>query len=198
MTDEFRYQNLERRLRALLERDLKSLMQKERDYGRSWMRRGGIGAYMVSVRKFDRIEKAIEREGEGQYDIFARIKQDSREEGILDDIRDYRAYLLLIEEELMYRGAIPDVLPRVSDMQKDMVKGSTMSLGSDGVIGYAVGTAGGRGGAKEYQPYGYDPELDDPPATVAACSKCGKLTDKGGCRRVMSENFVCSKCWSAT
>ncbi len=75
--------------------DVEALVQAEKSYGDSWRKRGGIGAFMMLARKFDRIE--IQSQAQG-YDIFEAYAQDKREEGILDDIQDLRRYLLLVEE----------------------------------------------------------------------------------------------------
>ena len=75
--------------------DVEALVQAEKSYGDSWRKRGGIGAFMMLARKFDRIE--IQSQAQG-YDILEAYAQDKREEGILDDIQDLRRYLLLVEE----------------------------------------------------------------------------------------------------
>jgi hypothetical protein len=76
---------------------------------------------MMLARKWDRIEKALDptsvagdlREAPiagstnfpvPAYDIFAGAQADERPEGLIDDIRDLRRYLLLVEAELRSRG----------------------------------------------------------------------------------------------
>ena len=49
---------------------------------------------MMLARKWDRIENQVTKEG---YDIFKTINNDPSSTGILDDIRDLRRYLLLVE-----------------------------------------------------------------------------------------------------
>ena len=49
---------------------------------------------MMLARKFDRIENQCKKNG---YDIFKTILEDPSNTGILDDIRDLRRYLLLVE-----------------------------------------------------------------------------------------------------
>ena len=44
-----------------MESDIETLVEKEDDYGDSWKRRGGIGAFMMLARKWDRIEKCSHR-----------------------------------------------------------------------------------------------------------------------------------------
>jgi len=49
---------------------------------------------MMLARKWDRIENQV---GKNNYDVFKTIKDDLTDTGILDDIRDLRRYLLLVE-----------------------------------------------------------------------------------------------------
>ena len=49
---------------------------------------------MMLARKWDRIENQCKKDG---YDIFKTIAKDPSNTGILDDIRDLRRYLLLVE-----------------------------------------------------------------------------------------------------
>ena len=78
--------------------DVQKLHEAEKSYGNSWKQRGGVGAFMMLARKWDRIENQTQRE---KYDIFETIRIDSREEGVIDDIRDLRRYLLLVEAEML-------------------------------------------------------------------------------------------------
>ena len=73
------------------------LEEAEQSYGDSWKQRGGVGAFMMLARKWDRLEKQVTEQG---YDIFQAIAYDGREEGILDDIQDLRRYLFLVEAEV--------------------------------------------------------------------------------------------------
>jgi hypothetical protein len=81
--------------------DSNGLLRAHGHYGNSWKKRGGIGAFMMLARKIDRLEKFC---GEHGYDIFAAMDADTRGEGIIDDIRDLRRYLLLVEAEATARG----------------------------------------------------------------------------------------------
>lgn len=89
------------RLADIAQRDVEVLRQKDAEYGSSWKKRGGAGSYFMVARKFDRLENAVKIL---QYDIFEAIRHDPREEGVLDDIRDLRRYLLLIEAEVLERA----------------------------------------------------------------------------------------------
>ena len=81
-------------IRKLANLDVSKLEQAERSYGDSWRKRGGIGAFMMLSLKWDRIENQVTKDG---YDIFESIYNDPSDTGILDDIRDLRRYLLLVE-----------------------------------------------------------------------------------------------------
>ena len=77
--------------------DVEGLHESEQNYGDSWKQRGGVGAFMMLARKWDRIEKQVK---EHNYDVFASALSDERDEGIIDDIRDLRRYLFLVESEI--------------------------------------------------------------------------------------------------
>ena len=78
--------------------DVEQLNVKNREYGGSWKKRGGTGAFMMLARKWDRLELQAAERG---YDIFQTLKDDTRSEGVLDDIRDLRRYLMLVEAEML-------------------------------------------------------------------------------------------------
>ena len=81
--------------------DWTSLDRAEEDYGDSWRKRGGIGAFMMLARKWDRIEKQVY---DYTYDIFLALEEDKRPEGLMDDIKDLRRYLLLVEAHMRTKG----------------------------------------------------------------------------------------------
>ena len=91
-------------------------------YGDSWKKRGGVGAFMMLARKWDRLENSLERNN--HYDIFKAIEMDRRAEGMIDDIRDLRRYLVLVEAEMMTKVNVP----------KDLLKEDT--TGQDHPFGY--------------------------------------------------------------
>ena len=84
-------------IQQLADQDVDSLKESEKSYGDSWRSRGGIGAFMMLARKWDRIENQVKKDG---YDIFKTIENDPSETGILDDIQDLRRYLLLVESHI--------------------------------------------------------------------------------------------------
>ena len=91
---------------GLANEDVEGLHISEQSYGNSWKQRGGVGAFMMLARKWDRLEKQV---ADWNYDVFQTAYEDSREEGVIDDIRDLRRYLFLVEAEIrMQRGESPD------------------------------------------------------------------------------------------
>lgn len=74
-------------------------------YGDSWRKRGGAGAYFTLARKLDRYERACAL---AKWDVFEAIRQTlatdgtmDGKDGLLDDVRDLRRYLFLLEEFVM-------------------------------------------------------------------------------------------------
>lgn len=99
-------------LQQVADEDVQQLQVKDREYGSSWKRRGGVGAFMMLARKWDRIEAQVNRvlvsppelkPTVDRWDIFEHIRVDGRAEGLLDDIGDLRRYLLLVEAEIRRR-----------------------------------------------------------------------------------------------
>tara|TARA_R110002020_G_scaffold48642_6_gene138513 strand:- start:1525 stop:1851 length:327 start_codon:yes stop_codon:yes gene_type:complete len=93
-------------MKNIAQEDVNTLKSAEDSYGDSWKRRGGVGAFMMLARKFDRIENQSEKHG---WDVFEAGNVYTGEEGILDDIRDLRRYLILVENELVYGEDIPQI-----------------------------------------------------------------------------------------
>ena len=85
------------RMLRIARNDVQALKAAEKSYGVSWRKRGGMGAFMMLARKWDRIENQVKAEN---YDIFSSYEKDKRQEGLLDDIQDLRRYLLLVEEHI--------------------------------------------------------------------------------------------------
>lgn len=98
-----------RRLRDVTDTLIEQLVRARESYGESWNRRGGTGAYMVAMRKVDRLETVMPQYG---YDLFRALREDQRPEGIADDIFDLAAYLLLWIEHADTLGVWPKPLRR--------------------------------------------------------------------------------------
>tara|TARA_R110000803_G_C11769945_1_gene295131 strand:- start:215 stop:550 length:336 start_codon:yes stop_codon:yes gene_type:complete len=92
-------------MKTVAQNDLHALKKAEMSYGDSWKRRGGVGAFMMLARKFDRIEHQSEKHG---WDIFEAGKAFQGEAGLLDDIRDLRRYLLLVENDILHQDSLTE------------------------------------------------------------------------------------------
>lgn len=90
MTEDYRL------IRQLATADVVVLEQKGRTYGSSWKSRGGVGAFMMLARKWDRIENIAKATG---WDILEAGALNTGD--VLDDIADLRRYLLLVEAEVV-------------------------------------------------------------------------------------------------
>ncbi len=91
-------------LRCIAEEDVEVLREKGKTYGDSWRQRGGVGAFMMLARKWDRIENQAKAHN---YDVFSAGYATAEEkEGLLDDIADLRRYLLLVQEHV-FRHYVP-------------------------------------------------------------------------------------------
>lgn len=93
-------------LEAVAREDVHHLQEKERTYQGSWKRRGGVGAFMMLARKWDRLEPMVARRS---WNIFAAISENSSGDdgSVLAEIRDLRRYLLLVEAEMISEGQVP-------------------------------------------------------------------------------------------
>jgi hypothetical protein len=100
-----KYSEMIEHVRTVAHTDVEKLHIAEQSYGDSWKQRGGVGAFMMLARKWDRLEKQV---AEHHYDVFSAATKDNRPEGIIDDIRDLRRYLMLVEAELVRQGEVND------------------------------------------------------------------------------------------
>lgn len=94
------------RLNAVLSHDVMFLVERGKTYGDSWRKRGGIGAFMMLARKWDRLENvvsqnvAVDGDQISAYDIFGHaLRLDNG--SVLADLRDLRRYLALVEAHLL-------------------------------------------------------------------------------------------------
>ena len=85
-------------MKEIAQNDLEALKRAETSYGDSWKRRGGVGAFMMLARKFDRIEHQVRNLN---WDIFEAGAIYTGKDGVIDDIRDLRRYLLLTERHIL-------------------------------------------------------------------------------------------------
>ena len=62
-------------LQTIADSDVVALQEAEKSYGDSWRKRGGVGAFMMLARKWDRIENQVKAQ---QYDVFHAIEADHK------------------------------------------------------------------------------------------------------------------------
>lgn len=96
--EHFRHLNL---LPEVLKEDYELVVVRDQEYNASWKARGGVGAFMMLARKWDRLEPMVARY---HYDIFAMLEAHPDR---IDDVRDLRRYLALVEAE--WRCMHPEV-----------------------------------------------------------------------------------------
>jgi hypothetical protein len=88
----------EQRAMEIANCDIATLVSKEKTYQGSWKKRGGVGAFMMLARKWDRLENICRQK---DWDIFRACIEDSgNTEGVREQIADLRRYLLLVEEHI--------------------------------------------------------------------------------------------------
>ncbi len=88
-------------LQGVADDDLRSVREKEATYRGSWKKRGGVGAWMMLARKWDRLENMMASD-HGQDILCACAKETSGADGTaLAEVRDLRRYLLLVEAEVL-------------------------------------------------------------------------------------------------
>lgn len=99
-------------LAGIAKNDVANLEIKDKSYGGSWKKRGGVGAFMMLARKWDRIENQVQQRS---YDIFKQLEAERANvphDGLIDDIRDLRRYLMLIEAEMLAQAVVTlDAVP---------------------------------------------------------------------------------------
>ena len=119
------------KMKEIAQNDLEALKRAETSYGDSWKRRGGVGAFMMLARKFDRIEHQATKHG---WDIFRAGEVYKGEAGLLDDIRDLRRYLILVENDILINTVFVEAEELSADYQKNklMSKLTTKSVKKDG------------------------------------------------------------------
>jgi len=72
--------------------DVAVLRARQTTYGDSWYRRGGVGAYMVGIRKWDRMRVQMDTHGGLLRALEAQLWDPA---GVLDDLLDLRRYMYL-------------------------------------------------------------------------------------------------------
>lgn len=85
-------------LDRVLDTDRSFIIRRDQEYNASWKRRGGVGAFMMLARKWDRMEPMVAEFG---YDIFKML---AAHPDRIDDVEDLRRYLALVNAEWLRIG----------------------------------------------------------------------------------------------
>ena len=180
----------------IAQEDAAGLLKAHESYGNSWKKRGGIGVYMIMIRKFDRMELTCEKFG---YDIFEAAKRDPRAEGIIDDIRDLRRYLNLIEAELRNRGTVTSKMAHRDNAEPATGVNKMIDRELDIIVNDAKSAKNACDGCKDRNTVHCDPDCDRKrgkikeqhiPNGSCACIRCKTMkalantTHPGGCECV--------------
>lgn len=88
---------------AVARDDREVLQEKGLTYGDSWKKRGGIGAFMMLARKWDRMDNLLSDCGGGPV-LLSRLRSNPGD--VQDDIHDLRRYVLLVEDEAATRRTL--------------------------------------------------------------------------------------------
>lgn len=116
--------------------DVRTVLPRDLQYQGSWQKRGGAGVFANLARKWDRIEAASRAADDNIEKAFLR---DVNPTGLIDDIRDLRRYLLLLEAWLQQRH--PTLLLWAQPDRQGRV-GVVVGGGQDtGIGGYALADA---------------------------------------------------------
>lgn len=114
--------DFEESLTLVADRDIDELKLKREEYGESWCKRGGVGAFMMLARKWDRLEEILGKAPGGhKWNIFSHCRDTfNNSETVLDTVRDLRRYLLLVEAKLVEEGEVLAVEPafRMTESQR--------------------------------------------------------------------------------
>lgn len=85
------------------EQDYSYLIKRDQEYHASWLKRGGVGAFMTFCRKWDRFAPMVCEYNRNALDMLAAHPDR------IDDVQDLRRYLLLVESEWMRQNDIHHV-----------------------------------------------------------------------------------------
>lgn len=123
-------------LSAVFTADYEALHSARNNYGESWCRRGGVGAFMMLARKWDRLENYLSKPASGfdKYDILEALQFDDRPEGLIDDVRDLRRYLALVEAKLVELGRCPKYNAKDTEGKTFSVSNPFSGLGSAPIL----------------------------------------------------------------
>ncbi len=106
------------RVMEIATNDVHVLRNKDAEYGSSWQKRGGVGAFMMLARKWDRLETQCKEHG---WDIFKACEDATKMEVALDTLADLRRYLLLVEEHVTAQWEQPPLHQNEPELPREYV-----------------------------------------------------------------------------
>jgi len=78
---------------TIIERDYTFILKRDQEYHASWLKRGGVGAFMMLARKWDRFSPMVIEFNNDPVDML--LARPDR----VDDVQDLRHYLALVNAE---------------------------------------------------------------------------------------------------
>jgi hypothetical protein len=99
--------SMEEAISTVAASDVEGLIKAQAEYGDSWKKRGGSGAYLTIVRPLDRLDILAGKPASNgiPYDIFQHcLDAKDGDSGVLNAVRDLRRYLILVEAHLVSQG----------------------------------------------------------------------------------------------
>jgi len=78
---------------TIMERDYTFILRRDQEYHASWLKRGGVGAFMMLARKWDRFSPMVIEFNNDPVDML--LARPDR----VDDVQDLRRYLALVNAE---------------------------------------------------------------------------------------------------
>lgn len=129
-------------IQSIADADVKSLSDAQKRYGDAWCKRGGISVFTKLADKWDKIQDYLTKPPKSDeafyngpsfapYDVFGAVYETKAVNGVIDDIRDLRRYLMLIEAYctdcgLTHKGAMPASAAPTAYEMSDVKAGSTI------------------------------------------------------------------------
>jgi|GEM_PF-6506728 len=84
------------KMQAIQDQTLEMCRKKDAEYGASWCRRGGVGAFFTVWRKADRLEEQLKKV---EFNMFDVSDDPNSTESLDETMRDFANYLYLVIEK---------------------------------------------------------------------------------------------------
>lgn len=113
---------------AIANRDVELVLRKDKEYGASWLEYGGIGAFFVTVRKWDRIRNQLHRHG---WDVFKAYADGTTSEAFADTVMDLRGYLFNWEARAIELDLVAPPQPKWVPVRTSLDDGQQEAYGAE-------------------------------------------------------------------